>query len=443
MSKQRSFFIEYVAKWFPSLARIVEKVNGKRAEKLTYLHKTMLRQEFSVDGKWESASVDTTFVAADIVAMDSPLPLKKRDRIQAANGDLPKLGMRMQMNEKEIETLNIMIARGGQHEEIAKKLTRDAVKCVTGIDERNEAVFQQGLSDGVVLVEDEKNVGAGIRVDFGYKDENKFGVTVAWNDTANATPISDIKKVIEASDNNVSVVMLSKRAYDLMRTSEEAKRLAANNAGVLVLENSILATPLPDAFNAAFLAETGCYFIVVDRTVKIEIDGEVTSYKPWNTNKVILLPTEDVGALVYSRLAEETVRVAGVEYTKANAYTLVSKYATNEPSLAEFTTSQAKCLPVIENVDQIYQMDITQAGTQGAGGLSSGLLGASAPIVPNVPPSGIELFGKEFDKATVIAACKEIGASVNNKIGIPKLTEHIGKLSDEQKLQLQEILIPE
>ena len=45
-----SLFAKYVAKFFPKLQRLIEKVNGKRNKKLTYLHKgenAMLRTEFS------------------------------------------------------------------------------------------------------------------------------------------------------------------------------------------------------------------------------------------------------------------------------------------------------------------------------------------------------------------------------------------------------------
>ena len=70
---KESLFIEYIGKIFPKLQTIIERINGKRGNQLTYLHKTMLRKEYSADQKWESASVNTTYVAADMVAMDSPL----------------------------------------------------------------------------------------------------------------------------------------------------------------------------------------------------------------------------------------------------------------------------------------------------------------------------------------------------------------------------------
>ena len=418
-----SLFLEFVSKWFPSLSKIIVKVNEKRDGKLTYLHKEMLRQEYSADQKWDSASVDTTYVAADVVAMDSELPLKKRDSLQASNGDLPKMGMKMRLGEKQINTLNILKARGGSYQQIVQMLTNDAVKCVTGIDERNEAIFLQGLSEGITLVEDE-NIGAGIRVDFRYPDDNKYGVAVKWGE-AGFTPISDLKRVIEAADGDVSVIMLSKETYDLIRTSQEAKELAANYSGILVLENSKLPVPLPDSFNAAFTSETGCTFKVVNRSVKFEKDGKVTTIKPWNGNKVIFLPSDNVGALVYGTLAEETNPVNGVVYTKANPYVLVSKYSKNDP-LQEFTSAQAICLPIIENVDQIYQLDITEA-----------------QVISPTEVEGdanITIWGQTYVKASVIAALKSIGVTVASNITDANLIKKINELSDEKEAQLKALL---
>ena len=51
---KESLFIEYIGKIFPKLQTIIERINGKRGNQLTYLHKTMLRKEYSADQKWES-----------------------------------------------------------------------------------------------------------------------------------------------------------------------------------------------------------------------------------------------------------------------------------------------------------------------------------------------------------------------------------------------------
>lgn len=66
----QSLFIQYVLSFFPVLKTLIEKVNGKRGNQLTYLHKdtSILRRVYSPDNKWEADTVNLTYVAADYVA---------------------------------------------------------------------------------------------------------------------------------------------------------------------------------------------------------------------------------------------------------------------------------------------------------------------------------------------------------------------------------------
>jgi len=107
---EESLFIQFVTALWPKLSLYVKtKVNNGRP--MTYLHKQMLTPVYSADQKWEGTSANTVYVAADMVAMDSPLPVKKRDSIAISNGKLPKIGMEKKKGETEINTLNIMNAQ--------------------------------------------------------------------------------------------------------------------------------------------------------------------------------------------------------------------------------------------------------------------------------------------------------------------------------------------
>ena len=108
-----SLFIEFVRRIWPKLSLYVkEKINDTN-KTLTYLHKTMLTKVYSPDQKWEGTSANTTYVAADMVAMDSPLSPKKRDSIARSNGELPKIGIKKILRETQINAINIMRAQHG------------------------------------------------------------------------------------------------------------------------------------------------------------------------------------------------------------------------------------------------------------------------------------------------------------------------------------------
>ena len=353
-----SLFLKYVLSFFPILKTLIEKINGKRKNELTYLHKdtSILRRVYSTDNKWEADTVDTSYVAADYVAIDSPVPLKARDRIAVANGKLPKIGMKKHLKESEILALRMMEVQGGQTAEIRRKLAQDPVSCSVGIDERNEYALLYGLSNGYVAVRDDDNPKELLRISYQYLEDNKLGI----NSTKEGLTVDDLKNAIDraASDGNTIIQFwIAKTAFDALKKTQGAKELVATYNGQSYDSNTKLPTPTTSKFQEAFEDETGVTFRIINRTVRLEEDGVRRSVKPWNKNMVIGVCNTMIGALVYGQVAEATNRVNGVTYQQID-YKLISQYSTTDP-LMETTAIQAYCLPVVEDVDTIYQINLT------------------------------------------------------------------------------------
>lgn len=354
---EQSLFIQYVNKYFPGIVvKIVSNLNDS-TKVPTYLHRSMLKKVLSVTGKWEAIISNNTLVAADVVAMDSSLPLKKRDSIGKASGDIPKMGMELKLNEQQLTNLDTLIAQGGTEADVLSMLFTDTPKVIGGIYERNEAMFLQALSTGVTLVEDSENVGTGIRVDFGYLTKNKFGVAVVWSSTATSKPIEDIERVLAqaASDGNtITKVLMDKTAFNNFVKNAEVKEAYAFYAG-FVGDN--IPAPSVSKMTEATKDKWGFEIVIIDRSVKYEKNGVQTSQKPWADGAVVFLTSDQVGTLAYARLAEQNHPVANVSYELADGFILVSKYRSNKPSLSEFTSSQARVVPVIAGVESIYLLD--------------------------------------------------------------------------------------
>ena len=426
---KESLFIEYVKKIFPKLQTIIEKINGKRNKTLTCLHKTMLRKEYSADQKWESASVNTTYVAADMVAMDSPLPPKARDSVAHANGTLPKVGMKKILRETQINAINIMKAQGASFTNIANKLTNDAVACSVGIDEKNEANFLTALSDGIVIVEDENNTGTGLRINYNYLPQNCFGVEESGSISSN-----DIKRVISKADadgNAITTIALALSTYNKIRQTQWAKELVANYRGQTFDNDTKLPVPSATLFDEAFADDNnGITFLKIDRTVISEKNGKRNPYKPWNANKLIFLTTQEVGALVWGTLAEVTNPVNGVVYSTVDEYKLISKYSKNDP-LQEFTSGQALVLPVIENVDQIYSLDISEAQVVDPTEESSDSMDAAVTV-----------WGQAYKKAEFVAEYNKIANdNLGSKATDAEIIAAVNKLSDYKEKKLKEAVV--
>lgn len=428
-----SLFIEFISRMWPKLNLYVKE--KEEPKKRTYLHKTMLRPVYSADQKWEGTSAKTTYVAADMVAMDSPLPIKKRGTVQTSNGKLPKVGMKKQMTETDLNTLNIMKARyatattdeakKNEKKRIINKLADDGMACSVGVDERNEANFLSGLSNGIVLVEDEDNTGTGLRVNYGYFDQNTFGTIVKGH--VSYEDFENVKAKADEDGNTIVKVMIATSKLNEIRKERWARELVADAEDKDYNDNTTLKVPLKKKFIAALEEEFDFKVEEVDRSVVIEKNGIQKSYKPWNKERIIFLCTEDyVGSLVWGTLAEETNPVEGVKYAKVDEYKLISKYSKNDP-LREFTNSQSLVLPVIEDVDQIYVIDCTES--------------KSYDVDASDEDSGatddyITLNGKKYDKTAVINGLKALGVSVKDNAADSTVVKKVNALSDEDEAAL-------
>lgn len=355
---KESLFVKYTAWLSAIILGVITKVNGGQTE-LSYLHKSMLTEELSTDLKWSTLTVNSTIVAADMVAMDSALPLKKRDAIGTADGEITKLGMKKQMSEKQLSDIDILQNKKVENKIIVEKIFNDAISCTMGILEKIEYIFLTSLSNGIGLVEDTENVGTGIRIDFGYKDANKFGVVKPWSDST-SNPLDDIKNVLKAAKaagTSLKFMLMDQSTFDNLADNAQVKQYFAFSQGFVGT-----AIPVPDQeqVNAMLLKRYKLTIVIVDRTVITERDGVRTVKTPWAANKVIFLETQKVGRLMYGILAEETRQSKAATYTKAGSYILIKKWSSEEP-FAEYTSSQALAIPVIDAVDSIYLLDSEEA----------------------------------------------------------------------------------
>ena len=419
---------------FPKLSLYVNtKVNNGKP--MTYLHKTMLEPVYSADQKWEGTSANTVYVAADMVAMDSPLPVKKRDSIATSNGKLPKIGMEKKKGETDINTLNIMNAQyqslvaGGneaaaasQRQRIIQRFANDAVYCSVGIDEKNEANFLTALGDGVMAVPDDENTGTALRVSFGYDKfpGNHFGVEVKGHISRD-----DIERVLDkANANGVSIttIVIALSTYREMKKERWARELVADSKDMAYNENTTLPIPNAAAFDEAFATEFGgIEFLKIDRTVYFEKNGQRTPVKPYNADKLVFLSSTQVGSLVWGTLAEVTNPVNGVNYQILDQYKLISEYSTTKP-LIEHTTGEALVIPVIENVDMIYTIDKSNAYEVD-----------ETAEAADTDDEFITINAKKYSKTEVAAQLTTMGYKTSATAQDATIMKKVNALSDEEE----------
>lgn len=431
---QESLFIQFVMALWPKLSLYV-KTKENNGKPRTYLHKTMLTPVYSADQKWEGTSANTVYVAADMVAMDSPLPVKKRDSIATSNGKLPKIGMEKKKGETDINTLNIMNAQyqasvnGGnqaaaasQRQQIIQRFANDVVYCSVGIDEKNEANFLTALSDGVMAVPDDENTGTALRVSFGYEKfpDNHFGVEEKGH-----IGREDIERVLDKANENgvtITTLVIALSTYREMKKERWARELVADSKDITYDESTKLPIPNATAFDEAFATEFGgIQFLKIDRTVYFEKNGKRTPVKPYNADKLVFLSSTDVGSLVWGTLAEVTNPVAGVKYSQIDQYKLISEYSTTKP-LIEHTTGEALVIPVIENVDMIYTIDKSNAYEVD-----------ETAEAADTDDEYITINGKKYSKSDVAAQLTAMGYKTGADVKDDTMMKKVNALSDEEE----------
>lgn len=359
-----SLFIDLVRRYFPKLVlATVETINGEENGEQPYYHRRFLGRRYSLTGRWDALSISGSRVMADVVAMDSSLPLKKRPALSSASGEIPKLGMEMDMNETDLTNLQTMVAARVPESQIIQALFQDTVSVIRGQYERLEHMFLQGLSTGATVVSKATgNVGTEIRLDFQYKTDHLFTSTVPFSN-ANATPLTDIAQMVRKSKMDgypIRLILLDQTTLDDILRSQEAKDIYAQVNNVI---NGITFPPTFEQLNAAVRSKWGYAFEVIERTTRYQIDGVDTDVQPWEAGQIVGINNENLGDIVWASLAEMNAPVAGVTYQTADEFILASKFRVNRPSLKEFTTSQSRALPVISAVNQIYHLDSTQTAT--------------------------------------------------------------------------------
>lgn len=334
----------------------MERLNEKRANALPYLFKEKLTPQFSLDGRWSSILAEYTRVAADVVALDSELPLKSRDSLEVASGSIPKLGMKLYLTEKQMKDVDAMRAQNVPLETIVNNIFADTPRCIEGIWERIEDIFLSELSSGVGV--SERNNGTGVRIDMNFYEANQFAVSALWSGV-DATPLDDIQKIADKAmedSNTLTDAYADDTALQLLYKNMQVRSQFAFNQGIAMTGST--SVPVLDfaKLQQIFLTKWGINLHRVARRVKTELDGVKRNHNPWKTGTITFVCDDNLGSLVWTTVAEASRPVDGVVYQTADSYILAKKYSTIDP-LREFTASEAMVVPVLNNVDRIYTLD--------------------------------------------------------------------------------------
>lgn len=422
-----SIFKDYIEKNIvPVAEKITEKINGK-TDGLKFYYKNYLKTELSVNMKWSALSTDNRTVIADVVDLESSLPLKTRGSYSSLTGDIPKIGMQKNKNATQLQELIVLKNTGKNERHIVTKLFQDLADGVISIHDRLDFMFLQALSSGVTSVEDAKNnTGQSIRLDFQIPDTNRFGATTAAWEKPTATPIDDIELVkaqARKSGHILRYLILDTALFSKLRINEQFKK---SYAGSLNVQSSQVFRVGKEQALDHLKNEFGLSVIIIDKTVQIERNGKKTTVEPWEQGNATFTTTLDLGKIVYSELAEVEHPVEGVQYATIDKFILGSMWRHGKPP-KESTSVEALAVPVLENTDAIYILDTDE------------LQIASATEVEG--DANFTVYGSTKSKTAVIAAYNKLNlANVAATITDAALLKAINSLSKANETALKTTL---
>ena len=354
---EKSLFFKWLATRFSAvITSFSETLNGKDGDEPKYLFKQYLGKVFSLDLTWASLNGNGRSVAADVVALDASVPLKRRASISTVKGDVPKIGMKKRKSEREMQDLQTLQAtnqNGSRTSQILAKLFNDPLAVTRGVYERLEYMFLEGLSTGFTETNDDNNEGVSIRIDYGVVDKNV--AIIKWTNPS-SNPINDLTALIDARSANgygSTYMFMDRFAFNNFRNKQSVKDLYSASIGY---NGANAPTPNLEQVNNALTNNGMPQIIMIDRSVNIEKNGIITAVKPWATGAVVITDTLDLGDVVWSDLVEKNNPSKEVLYASADDYILVSTWHTNDP-FSELVSSQALALPVINNVNGITILD--------------------------------------------------------------------------------------
>ena len=356
---QKSLYSEFVERNFPQLVvAISETLNGRSmTSQIPFLFRSMLTPTYSPDSRWQSISAKYTDVAADIIALGAPTPLKGRDSINSYVGEIPKFGVMRSLNEVQMKDIDNMIAQKRPDQEIINRIFNDVPFVINAVDEGIEDLFLAMLSTGVGMKTN--NVSQAVRFDMHYTDfvDNHRGVATLWANDA-AKPINDIQKIVDQSEMDGNVIINCYADDTALRALFENEQVRAYFGFQQSYTGGVdnIPTLSLQQLQTLFQNQWGINLVRVRRTTRTEVNGVRNPHKAWANGRMVFTCDERIGDLVYTATAEETRQASDVIYQKANDYTLVSKFSEQEP-LMEYTKSQAMVCPVLMNVNRIYSLD--------------------------------------------------------------------------------------
>ena len=231
---------------------------------------------------------------------------------------------------------------------------------VKSVQSKLDIIFLGALSNkGVFTFNANNNPEGGVRgiIDYKMPPENIASVTLDWTDTNknNVDPFEDIQGVVDAAQDKVTFdkILMSPARLSYLLKSRKMKQV--------IFGTDKSGTPLLMSGLNEFLRSNDLPVIeTVRRITRIQDNGKLSEYKPWNDKNIVFVPAGKLGVIKNAYADNELRQEPGVTYSNYGRISISQwgKGETDNSNGVEFTKAQSLSLPVLTEINGIYSLTV-------------------------------------------------------------------------------------
>lgn len=231
---------------------------------------------------------------------------------------------------------------------------------VKSVQSKLDIIFLGALSSkGVFTFNANNNPEGGVRgiIDYKMPPENIASVTLDWTDTNkdNVDPFEDIQGVVDAAQDKVTFdkILMSPARLSYLLKSRKMKQV--------IFGTDKSGTPLLMSGLNEFLRSNDLPVIeTVRRITRIQDNGKLSEYKPWNDKNIVFVPAGKLGVIKNAYADNELRQEPGVTYSNYGRIRISQwgKGETDNSNGVEFTKAQSLSLPVLTEINGIYSLTV-------------------------------------------------------------------------------------
>lgn len=236
---------------------------------------------------------------------------------------------------------------------------KNVAAAVGSVESKLDMMFLGALSNaGIFTFDATNNAETGVRgtIDYKMPSGNKALVTTSWTD-ANIETVdcfADIQEVLDAAQDKVAIgkILLSQAKLSYILRNKKMKQ------AVLGTDKSTM--PLLISNLNEFMMQNGYpTFEVVRRTMRVQNNGAIAEYTPWNTDGMVFIPDGKLGVIKNAFADSELRPEQGVAYANYNRIRISQwgKGETDGSRGVEYTKAQSFSLPVFTQINGIYYLN--------------------------------------------------------------------------------------